>query len=253
MSCYAVILTASSHMRVEFLRHGLPPQRVQVLRLPPAPGGFLRFPGNDPAQVMPGEDRELRLLYVGRMTLLKGGPIMLDALALAAASLKRRLKVTFVGDGPNRVQWEQASRRVQAANTNLDIQFSGWLNPAGRDQLMLDSDLLVVPSTWPEPFGLVGPEAGLSGLPAAAFAVGGIPEWLSDGINGHLAPGDPPSAEGLARAIVECVRSPAEHARLRNGARESSNRFDLHAHVEALLAIFERIIGANAAAPAPTS
>ena len=85
---------------------------------------------------------------------------------------------------------------------------------------MLDSDLLVVPSTWPEPFGLIGPEAGLHRLPAAAFAVGGIPEWLSDGVNGRLAPGDPPSAAGLARAIVECVRDPAELARLRNGARE---------------------------------
>ena len=164
---------------------------------------------------MPAENRELRLLFVGRMTRLKGGPIMLDALALAAASLGRPLKVTFVGDGPDRVQWEHKSRQVQTANANLNIEFSGWLNSASLDQLMLDSDLLVVPSTWPEPFGLVGPEAGLRGLPAAAFAVGGIPEWLSDGINGHLAPGDPPTAAGLARAIVECVRDPAELARLR--------------------------------------
>jgi glycosyltransferase involved in cell wall biosynthesis len=202
---------------------------------------------------MPAENRELRLLFVGRMTRLKGGSIMLDALSLAAASLKRPLKVTFVGEGPDRVHWEQKSRQVQAANTNLDIQFSGWLNSVSLDQLMLDADLLVLPSTWPEPFGLVGPEAGLRGLPAAAFAVGGIPEWLSDGINGRLAPGDPPSAAGLAHAIVECVRDPAELARLRNGARESSYRFNLDAHLDALLAIFERVIGMNAAALAPTS
>lgn len=247
---YAAILTASAHMRAEFVRHGLPPQRVHALRLPLAPA---RSPGTEAAQATPAENRELRLLYVGRMTRLKGGPIMLDALALAAASLGRPLEVTFVGDGPDRVPWEQKSRRVQAENTNLQIEFSGWLNSASLDQLMLDSDLLVVPSTWPEPFGLVGPEAGLRGLPAAAFAVGGVPEWLSDGVNGHLAPGDPPSAAGLARAIVECVRDPAELARLRNGARELPNRFSLGAHVDALLAIFEGVIGAHAAALAPTS
>ena len=145
---------------------------------------------------------------------------MLDALAPAAASLKRPLKVTFVGDGPERARWEQKSRRIQSENTNLHMEFSGWLDFARVEQLMLDSDLLVVPSTWPEPFGLVGPEAGLHGLPAAAFASGGVPEWLSDGVNGHLAPGDPPSAAGLARAIVKCLREPAELARLSRGARE---------------------------------
>ncbi|HVB79350.1 MAG TPA: glycosyltransferase family 4 protein [Candidatus Binataceae bacterium] len=249
---YAAILTASAHMRDEFVRHGLPPQRVHALRLPIAPA---RLPGLGTAQAMPAENRELRLLYVGRMTRLKGGTIMLEALAPAAASLGRPLKVTFVGDGPDRGQWEHAARRVQAANTNLKIEFGGLLNAVSLDRLMLDSDLLVVPSTWPEPFGLVGPEAGRHGLPAAAFAVGGIPEWLSDGINGHLAPGDPPSAAGLARAIVECVRDPAELARLRHGARELSSRFNLDAHMDALLAIFEGVIGVNpnAAASEPAS
>jgi len=245
---YAAILTASAHMRAEFVRHGLPPQRVHALRLPLAPA---RSPGTETAEAMPAENRELRLLYVGRMTRLKGGTIMLDALALAAASLGRPLKVTFVGDGPDRVQWEQKSRRIQAENTNLQIEFSGWLNSASLDQLMLDSDLLVVPSIWPEPFGLAGPEAGLRGLPAAAFAVGGIPEWLSDGVNGHLAPGDPPSAAGLARAMVECVRDPAELAQLRNGARELASRFDLDAHLNALLAILGQAASLQPAARTP--
>jgi glycosyltransferase involved in cell wall biosynthesis len=252
MARYGAILTASAHMRTEFMRHGLPPQRVHALRLPLAPGRFPR--SQEAAQAMPAASREVRLLYVGRMTRLKGGPIMLDALALAQASLGRPLKLIFVGDGPDRVQWEQKSRQVQAANMQLSIEFSGWLNSASLDQLMLDSDLLVVPSTWPEPFGLVGPEAGLRCLPAAAFAVGGIPQWLSDGVNGRLAPGDPPSAAGLARAIVECVRDPAELARLRNGAQELSDRFNLDAHIDALLAIFEGVIGVNMnAATTPAS
>jgi glycosyltransferase involved in cell wall biosynthesis len=254
MDRYAAILTASAHMRAEFVRHGLQSHRVHALRLPIAPGGFARSPVSGTAKAGSMENCEIRLLYVGRMTSLKGGPIMLDALALAAASLGRPLEVTFVGDGPERVRWVQQSRKVQAANTNLKIEFSGWLKSASLDQLMLDSDLLVVPSTWPEPFGLVGPEAGLRGLPAAAFAVGGIPEWLRDGINGHLAPGDPPSAAGLARAIVQCVRDPAELARLRHGARDLSERFNLDPHIDALVAIFEGVIGANAAAaPAPAS
>jgi glycosyltransferase involved in cell wall biosynthesis len=250
---YAAILTASAHMRAECVRHGLPAQRVHALRLPLAPGRFPKSPGAATLQAAPAEDRELQLLFVGRMTRLKGGPIMLDALPLVAALLKRPLEVIFVGDGPDRMRWEQKARLVQAANTKLNIEFTGWLDSSHLDQLMLNSNLLVVPSTWPEPFGLVGVEAGSRGLPAAAFAVGGIPEWLSDGVNGRLAPGDPPSADGLARAIVECVRDPAELARLGAGARELASRFDLNEHIDALLAIFEKVTGVNAAAVARSS
>ena len=187
------------------------------------------------------------------MTRLKGGLILLDALPLIATSLKRPLEVTFVGDGPDRTRWEQKAQRAQAANPGLSIEFTGSLNSSHLDQVMIDSDLLVVPSAWPEPFGLVGSEAGLRGVPAVAFAVGGIPEWLRDGVNGRLAPGDPPSAAGLARAIVECVRDPAELLRLGGGARELASRFDLDEHIDALLAIFAKVTGANAAALARTS
>jgi glycosyltransferase involved in cell wall biosynthesis len=252
MSRYAAILTASAHMRAEFVRHGLPAQRVHALRLPIAPRRF-PSPGAATLQVAPAKNREIRLLFVGRMTRLKGGPMMLDALMLAAAALGRPLKVSFAGDGPDRERWERAARRTQAANPKLKIEFTGWLDSSRLEQLTLSSDLLVVPSTWPEPFGLVGPEAGLRGLPAAAFAVGGIPEWLSDGVNGRLAPGDPPSAAGLAHAIVECVRDPAESARLGAGARELARRFDLNEHIDALLTIFEKVLGVNAAALARTS
>ena len=173
---------------------------------------------------------------------------MLDALPLVAASLKQPLALTFVGDGPDRMRWEQKARWTQAANTDLNIEFTGWLDSFKLEQLTLSSDLLVVPSTWPEPFGLVGVEAGSHGLPAAAFAVGGIPEWLSDGVNGRLAPGDPPTAAGLARAIVECVGDPAEHTRLRRGALEMASSFGLNAHLNALLAILAQAAGLQPAA-----
>jgi len=247
MRCYAAILTASTHMRVEFMQHGLPPERVHTLQPPLAPDIFFRSQWAETAPVVPAGDRGLRLLFVGRMTKLKGGPIMIDALALAATVLRRPLRATFVGDGPNRERWELRARRTQAVSSNLQIEFTGWLDSSHIGQLMLHSDLLIVPSTWPEPFGLVGLEAGLRGLPAAAFTVGGIPEWLSDGVNGRLAPGDPPSAAGLAHAIVECVRDPAELARLRNGARQRARRWGLETHIAALLAIFEGVAGVKAA------
>ncbi|HEV2147384.1 MAG TPA: glycosyltransferase, partial [Longimicrobiaceae bacterium] len=127
----------------------------------------------------------------------------------------------------------------------VSVEFTGWVGDDGMDALFARTDLLVVPSLWPEPFGLVGPEAGLRGVPAAAFAAGGIPDWLVDGVGGHLAPADPPTAAGLAEAVVRCLRDPREHARLRRGAREVAGRFSQEAHLAALLRIFEGVVGGD--------
>ena len=70
---------------------------------------------------------------------------------------------------------------------------------------MRESRLLVVPSVWPEPFGSVGMAAARYGVPAAAFAVGGIPQWLHDGVNGHLASATPPTSASLADAVIRCL------------------------------------------------
>ena len=88
---------------------------------------------------------------------------------------------------------------------------------------------------------MVGPEAGMRGLPAAAFAVGGIPEWLTDGVNGALARELPPSSSDLANAIVRCLRDPHEHARLRSGAIELAQRFSAERHLDALMKAIKEI------------
>ena len=97
-----------------------------------------------------------------------------------------------------------------------------------------------MPSLWPEPFGLVGLEAGQHKVPVAAFAVGGIPEWLRPGINGYLAPGDPPTSNGLADAIVACLKDAELYARLREGAGRIAAEFDFERHVDALIRVLDR-------------
>lgn len=181
------------------------------------------------------------------MELLKGGHVLLDALPLVLAGIDRPLRMTFVGDGRERIGWEEKAARLQSREPRSQVQFTGWLEGEKLNRAYADSDLLVVPSLWPEPFGLVGPEAGLHRLPAVAFDVGGISEWLKDSVNGYLAPGDPPSSRGLAQAIVRSLVDPAEHSRLRQGALRSATRFSLKAHVTALVELLESVT----AGPAP--
>jgi glycosyltransferase involved in cell wall biosynthesis len=118
-------------------------------------------------------------------------------------------------------------------------------------ELQLASDLLVMPSLWPEPFGRVGLESGSKGLPVAAFAVGGVPDWLHNGVNGYMAMGDPATPDGLAQAIVKCLRTPADHARLRRGAIAVAARFNLHNHMAQLYDLFDQVAGRSESSKVP--
>jgi len=246
---YRAILTDSTHMRDEYLRHGFDPNTV--IR-----SSYLRDTSQDPDTSIEtaiesatngnASSGPARLLFLGRMDPLKGGLILLDSLPIVADALDRPIELTFGGDGPCRDSWTRRAHAISAKDTRVKTVFEGWLGPERIVELQASSDLLVMPSLWPEPFGRVGLESGMSGLPVAAFAVGGIPDWLHDNVNGYMAPGDPATPDGLAQAIVKCLRSPAEYARLRRGAIAMAARFNLHNHMAQLYDLFDQVAGRSA-------
>jgi glycosyltransferase involved in cell wall biosynthesis len=171
------------------------------------------------------------------MTRLKGGDYLVRAAAKASAEVGRSIPLTLAGDGPQRAEWQ-----ALAADLGVDASFPGWVSADDRARLLRSASLLAVPSVWPEPFGLVGLEAGAFGVPSVAYDVGGIGEWLAESANGWLAPGDPPTVDGLAALLARAAANPADLAALRPGARAAARRMSLAAHLDRL----ERILAAAA-------
>lgn len=225
---YHAVLVASRHMQRELSRHGVAPDRLHLVPLP--------FPGAAP-DITPPIARPLSgiIMMAARLTKLKGADYLIRALPRAARELGRPLQLSLAGSGPDRAALEQLARALDVAAT-----FHGWIDPERIRELMRAADLLAVPSVWAEPFGLVGVEAGCVGLPAVAFEVGGIPDWLVPGVSGELAAGDPPTVDGLSEAIVRAVRDPSRHAALRRGAWDMAGRFTMDAHMQRLEPLLER-------------
>jgi glycosyltransferase involved in cell wall biosynthesis len=242
LSGYKAIVTHTEHMRLEYVKHGFLEGRVRKIPFPVVDS-------ETPSQTTKTNDRAERplsnLLFIGRMDQLKGGDVLFEAAGLAANQLGRPLQLTFAGDGPKRLEWENKAKQSQAVVRELTVHFAGWVSVEERNRLYAESDLLVVPSLWPEPFGMVGIEAARFGVPSAAFAVGGIPEWLHDGENGHLAPGDPPTVQGLAQSIVKCLEDSGHHRRLCAGALDASKAYTASEHLKALLEIFSDTVAAE--------
>ena len=261
LSRYRAIVTHSNHMRAEYLKHGFDPDDVYNLSYyAKQTGGTFDLNAGEgllndsttlleaPAELSVDEETEIRkplywrLLFLGRMDFLKGGHVFIEALPSVSAALEQPLEITFAGDGPQRKAWERQAASVQKRNPGVRITFTGWVSGSKREALWNDCDLLVVPSVWPEPFGLVGPEAGLHGVPIAAFAVGGITDWLTSGVNGYLADGDPPTSGGLAEAIIKCCCDTEIHSHLRRGAEAMAHRFNIKNHLTGLLHVFEKVL-----------
>ena len=219
---YEAVLAASRHMLREYERHGVSPERLHLVALPI--GDASHEAAEAPSRV-PGH----RILFAGRLMDVKGVDYLLRAMPRAQAKLERSLHLTIAGDGPARAKLERMARDMGIA-----AEFTGWVASHGRSELMRNSALLAVPSLWPEPFGMVGVEAGRLGMPAVGFAVGGIPDWLISGETGELAPGDPPTVEGLADAIVRALADPEHYRKLCAGAWRKASEFSLERHISQL-------------------
>lgn len=192
---YQAVVTFSEHMRREYLRHGFDGGRVT--RLPGVYPSLLA----DPSGPRPHDAAELTLCFVGRVERLKGLAVLIDALPQVAQHVDRPVRLLVAGDGPDLARCREAAGAVTRRHGRVSVEFLGWCSQERCIEVATASDVLVMPSLWPEPFGFTGAEAVRRGVPVAAFRSGAAPEWLTDGVTGALAPADPPTADGLALAI----------------------------------------------------
>ncbi len=237
LSHYRRIVVASEHMRREFVRNGVAASRLQVNPLFPT---HEEGADNSPAHASETET-EWTVAFAGRMTVLKGGDLLVDAIALASARLGRPIRLLLIGEGPQRRAWEERATRQRVPLRSL-----GWLTGDERWGALRGATLLAIPSSWPEPFGLVGLEAGALGIPAVAFDVGGIREWLHPGVNGLLAAADPPRAGTFADALVEALSSGSRLAAMGASAIRVAREMSLGRHLDTLDEIFHATVQVHA-------
>lgn len=95
------------------------------------------------------------------------------------------------------------------------IRYCGYVERV--EDIYRTTDILVVPSRWQEPFGLIAIEAGAAGIPVVATHSGGLPEVIVDGITGFLA--EIGHTEAMSHQVQALVRDPALRSRMGQAAR----------------------------------
>jgi glycosyltransferase involved in cell wall biosynthesis len=163
-------------------------------------------------RVLPGVARERDLAFLGRLVSDKGLDLLIDALGLLAAK-GLRPKLTVIGEGPERPRIEERARQLGVA---AQIELTGVRQGEELVRLLNQHRVLVVPSRYREPFGIVA----LEGIACGCLVVGSEGGGLKDAIgpcgltfpNGDVAAlaaaleralADPELARTLPRAAPE--------------------------------------------------
>ena len=149
------VVVLSNYMRLELVAAGMEPVRIHVI----AP--FVH--GLDP---MAQPDGPPCVAFVGRLARAKGVEDAVEAWRLSSVDLP----LIFAGTGPERARLEKAGFEVL-----------GWLRRDALARFYRRAAVILMPSRWQEPFGIVGIEALSLGTPVVAWHSGGIAEWHSGG------------------------------------------------------------------------
>ena len=154
---YRALITHSEHMQAEYIRNGIPAERVSCIPYCVEP---LRSNGAQdppkPRKRVPESNASWRLAFAGRMDDLKGGLLLLEALPLVRSAARRPVHLVFAGDGPQRKTWEAAAARLNRSERDISIEFAGWQRAAElrRTELLPDR---------PSPLGHVELQLTLNG------------------------------------------------------------------------------------------
>lgn len=127
----------------------------------------------------------------------------------------KRLRLILKGEGPEK---EKMQGLVRSLGLDGAVEFMGKTTYADVPQDYRSADIFITASVSDgTPVSLL--EAMASGLPCIATAVGGIPEWITDGENGVLIP--PQNPEALAGSITRLATSPELRSALGARARKT--------------------------------
>lgn len=183
---------------------------------------------------MPEIPRNKDLVFLGRLVSSKGADLLLNAMA----NLKKRNlspELTVVGGGPEEGNLRQLSKDLGIAG---QVRFVGIKAGPELASILNAHRILVVPSRWQEPFGIVA----LEGIACGCVVVGSEGGGLKDAIGpcGVTFPNE--DVDALTAALADLLTAPGRLAFYRADAESHLSRHKTEDVAKAYLQVFERAI-----------
>ena len=153
-----------------------------------------------------------QLLFVGRLAGVKGVPVLLEVLSRVRAA-HPDLRLTLVGDGPERAGLETRARTLGVDDL---VEFAGYKSQGEVAEYLAQSDIFVLPS-FAEGLPVVLMEALASRVPVLTTRIAGVSELVEDRVNGYLVP--PGDVESLIQRLTDLLDAPETRAAMGEAGR----------------------------------
>lgn len=158
--------------------------------------------------------------FMGQIREIKG---VQDFISMAKIIKNPNVRFLIAGECRDPVKFSGSyslDQLNEMISSDSRIRYLGYVGAV--EDIYQSSDIIVFPSRWQEPLGLIPLEAGACRKPVVSTRVGGIPEIVNDGDNGFVVePADPGS---LAERTLQLVNDPALRNRLGENGRKNVER-----------------------------
>ena len=205
-----------------------------------------RSPTNDAASTdfrhrIGAASHDLVVTLMGRFNRWKGQAVLVDAATLLWDQGIRNIRYVMVGSPPPGQEHflAQLRHRVEQSPARSHIVLLDFLEDIW--PIWDATDIAVVPSTEPEPFGLVAIEAMAAGKPVVAASHGGLLDIVQHGVTGlHSPPGD---ASKLADALRKLIKDDeARRSMGIAGQQRQQSTFSLRNQIDATIRCYDSIL-----------
>jgi glycosyltransferase involved in cell wall biosynthesis len=183
------------------------------------------------------EGEPVRILYLNLISEAKGAGWLLEAVGeMRDEGLD--VELLLAGEFASSEYRDALLGRVHALGLEDSVKFRGVVTGRAKWQLMAESDIFCVPTTWPqESFGLAMVEAASSGLPVVTADVPGVRGLFDDGRSVLLA--DPADDSTLRPLLERLCRDPGVRQRFGREARSAfEQRYTVERYWEAIGTVF---------------
>jgi glycosyltransferase involved in cell wall biosynthesis len=196
----------------------------------------------DLARLPPWLQRDELILFAGRVVADKAPDAFVAACADALPDLPGWSAEII---GADRFSFHSPDtgfvQRVRAAAEAASVRMLGYRDHPDVLAAMARAAIVVVPSRWPEPFGLVALEALASGAALICSPRGGLPEVAGDA----AVYADPDRPGEIAAAIRALARDAPSRAALADAGRQRARRFDVAVIAAQLAALRQDILASG--------
>ena len=123
------------------------------------------------------------VIFVGRIVPEKGVHLYIDSIKQISHYFPS-WKFSIIGSpflgSYNKVTEFAKTQTLKFKEIGKQVEFTGFLNPSDVQKRMMHASIIIIPSTWDEPYGLVAAEAMANGIAIIASDVGGMSEVIED-------------------------------------------------------------------------